>query len=275
VTNYIEGVLVEPQNELTKEITMQLIRQSGSGTYSNWNVILVSVLTVVIAGTPVADADGGWGTTTKAAGRASWELIRRVQVNAAIFAEPGGPPADTFLIRKPASGANWAGHDNEWATWDGVSWSFEAPVNGDMSLETGSFAGRLWVYVGSLDEWIQVGHRNTVARLDALDIGSGYALTVSDFTKAFGVPTGGQSPFLYATVVNAAAVDQFLSLPDPLSFTPSSQPGDQITVMNRSGLQILVNVSGGSLIDGVLSVAIPDDSSAAFFRGLTEWTKMW
>ena len=50
------------------------------------------------------------------------------------YSSPPGVPAldDQYIVKSPGSGV-WLGHDNEIAKWDGTSWIFTAPLEGDLA----------------------------------------------------------------------------------------------------------------------------------------------
>jgi hypothetical protein len=74
-----------------------------------------------------------------AAGAVEVMLMKRV------FQVRSSPPSilasgTTFLVAAPASGS-WAGHEHQWATWNGLSWTFEQPAEGNFTFVDAGFAG--------------------------------------------------------------------------------------------------------------------------------------
>lgn len=268
VNNFVDGIMTTDQDPDTKEITVSIVRQGGSGTISAWNVLKQTIIAVGLT-TPVVVADGGWGTTTKDAGRQAWELGRQVRVIAAQPTPPGAPnPGDRYLaVRRggvPPAG-DWAANANDWATWNGASYDFETPTVGERTLTD---SGEVWTYTGF--EWLQVGHRSPslITRDDAPS--PGVTLTGA----AWNTDGGAAAEILAVASGVGGAPPYTYTLPASLS---GWEPAVAFTVRNNSGSTIEVHVAGGGLIDGQPFVNVLDATTARFVwvDDVSAWRQFW
>ena len=173
-------------------------------------------------------------------------LLRSVTVLEARSDEPVTPSVGTYLVLPTATGTSWSGEDNDWAIWSGSSWSFVSPDDGDLSLDLHTSTKQRWEYVDATTTWRLVGHRNPLAILAAVSLPK--TLSGSEWNTQ-----GGRSPHLLLTITDAVT-DDVLTLPDPISL---ENPGNLVTIKNKSSAQIYLDVTGGDNIDGMSSVSVP------------------
>lgn len=63
----------------------------------------------------------------------------------------GLSPGDRFLVAASGTVGPLVGHENEWMYWDGSTWVFEKPLDGDLAYE--SATGKYFGYRASFDTW--------------------------------------------------------------------------------------------------------------------------
>lgn len=66
----------------------------------------------------------------------------------------GLSPGDRLIVSMSGTVGPFVDHEGEWVYWDGSSWVFETPVDGDLAYE--SATGKYWKYRASLATWSEV-----------------------------------------------------------------------------------------------------------------------
>lgn len=280
-SNYITGSLAADQLP-AGDITVTVNTTQGSGTFTAWSLLLTVFVTAATVAPPFTLADGAFGAdmaATPEVGRANVQVPKMQSVIKADFTQPGSPAVGTYLVLGPgAGGADWPGHEWEWATWSGSAWSFIAPANGDFTISDDR--GEVWRYSATLDTQLQVGGEN----FDAEPVGgvSGGTTIISDNWNTgpvFGI-IGGRNALLVLYIVSGA-VDTFVTLPVANNV---ALPGRRVILRNKSGSQKKVNITGGGMIDDATEISIPDDASAELgiystgfdFPGISDvWTQLF
>lgn len=170
--NWMAGRLTVDESGVG-EITVEVELVGGSGTYTSWLIsAILSVATVVSP--PVAVADGGTGATTEEGARSSLTVALTKPV-LDVQGTPAGTPSvgDTYLVWPTGTGA-WAGHDDEWAIWNGSTWDFQQPQPGNLTFskshDVEAFVPpeSVWVYG---PPWQVIGNQG-LGRVIASTIGS-------------------------------------------------------------------------------------------------------
>lgn len=225
-------------------ITVNVTSILGSGTFTAWTILsLFSVTTV--ASTPVAVADGGTGVTTASAARSGFELIRVFQILSVLSDPPGTPNSgDAHLVGEAATAA-YAGNEGKITTYNGASWDFETPTEGDQAYDqgddyqylykaiaqpTGLWFDSFWSIFQDTNRW------NSRTIIDA-DV----TLTAQDHRKV--------------VMASALTTPRTITLPNPGDVIG----GELILVRsNISAHNMTVNSAGGGQIDGLSSINLPN-----------------
>lgn len=66
----------------------------------------------------------------------------------------GSGVGDRLIVSASGTVGAFAGHENEWAVWNGDGWEFETPVDGDLAYDAST--GNYWRYRGSTAAWGQL-----------------------------------------------------------------------------------------------------------------------
>ena len=130
INNQIYGQLAADANELTGEITVNVLGTRGSGTVSAWSVMAALVITAV-ASPPIAIADGGTGASSTTVARSNLQILREFRVLGVRSAPPGGAlNGDRYLIGESPTG-DWSGQSGIATSDGGGGWSYLEPSVGD------------------------------------------------------------------------------------------------------------------------------------------------
>jgi hypothetical protein len=250
--NWMAGRLTVDESALG-EITVEVDLLGGSGTYTAWLIsAILSVATVVSP--PVAVADGGTGATTASGARTSLgvALTKRVvaaQSTEAVSADVG----DTYLILPTGDGA-WAGHDDEFATWNGSTWDFEPPVAGAFASEI--INGRIFVY-NVISGWSLVASQ-----------AMGLVSVKTTLTATTTLPSEELFFDRWALYQVDSASPVTITLPAAVSI------GTVVLVTNKGAGTVTVNVASGGTINGASSVALSQWQTARLANvALVSWVQ--
>lgn len=232
--NWMAGKLTVDESGVG-EITVEVELVGGSGTYTSWLIsAILSVATVVSP--PVAIADGGTGATTEEGARSSLQVALYKPV-IDVQGTPAGTPSvgDTYLVWPTGTGA-WAGHDDEWAVWNGSAWDFEQPQPGNLTFSKSFDVGDpfvpptgVWVYG---PPWQLIGSQG-LGLVPTDSIGSTVTLPAPQ-------------PNWQHHLINGAFT---VTLEDPAA----TATGTVLIFTQRANATATINVAGGETISGSTS----------------------
>ncbi len=134
LNNYLTGVLAADASGST--ITVTVDGAFGGGTFSTWEILILSSATTVV-GPPVGVADGGTGVTTLPAIRTAIEVPRQVVVQGVVNDPPGAPTTGHIYAVNDAPTGDFSGQPGTLATRGASSWSFEVVDFGTLAMKVG------------------------------------------------------------------------------------------------------------------------------------------
>jgi hypothetical protein len=244
--NFMVGTL--DSDETDDVISVTVTGATGSGTFTAWTIRVLHSATTV-ASPPLGIADGGTGASTAAGAVAALGISRTRRAVERANTPPGVPVTGAYYVVGPSGTGAWSGHNDEWAFYNGSSYAFEAPAEGDLafigtdSLYTGGGQGNDVAAVYFLASWSTV-IRPRIATV-ALNTSGTVTLSATGLSR---------NPHHYRKSTTNTPT---FTLPAEWGSGHPAAEGLPVIVTNAgtSG-NVTVNVTGGGTIDGGASATV-------------------
>lgn len=251
LVDFMDGTIVAWDATL-RSMTVDVDAIGGSGTFTSWSVFVLRVETTV-ASSPVPVADGGTGSSTAAGAVVNLGITRVRAAVGRYIAPPGSPVEGWYIVGPGGDTGDWSAADeNDWARWDGATWSFESPTDGDLATllyddltnnsAPGAAFGLIVQYLGVATDWKYV---SPIAESQSIPAGT----TAMVYSGVAGYPLGSQL-FVNKTASGAATYTLVSDL---------GLPRIEVRIRNTSASgAVAINVASGGSVSGTSSLD-PDE----------------